>query len=89
MTDREWLRKLHQVGCVVPGCAAPAAAHHPRTGQAKGKRAPHWVAIALCEEHHQGNSGWHRLGPQGFWQRYKLDELAMIAETVGRIARGL
>lgn len=33
-------------------------------------------------KHHQGNSGVHGLGERGFYTRYKLSELDLLAMTL-------
>jgi len=57
-------------------------AHHIKEGTGIGERSQHWLAVALCEEHHQGASGIHGLGTKGFYTRYKLDELDLLALTI-------
>ena len=63
--------------------------HHVREGQGKGQKAPDVLGLALCYEHHQGASGWHGLGKRGFYQRYKLDELDLLAFTIQAVLRML
>ena len=86
-----WMAKVARVGCVL--CAktgvgyVATAVHHLRDGQGAGQRAQDFLTIALCYEHHQGSGGYHRLGPQGFYQRYKLDELDCLSLTIEAVAR--
>lgn len=56
--------------------------HHPREGQGGSQRAPNFLAIGLCWGCHQGPVGWHGLGKRAFYQRYKLDEMDLLAMTI-------
>lgn len=56
--------------------------HHVKAGTGIGERSEHWLTVALCQEHHQGASGIHGLGTKGFYLRYKLDELDLLAMTI-------
>jgi hypothetical protein len=60
----------------------PSDAHHIREGQGAAQRADDMLTAALCKEHHQGASGVHGLGTKGFYARYKLDELDLLALTL-------
>ena len=60
----------------------PSDAHHIREGQGAAQRADDMLTAALCKEHHQGASGVHGLGRKGFYSRYKLDELDLLAMTL-------
>lgn len=46
------------------------------------QRAQHFLAIGLCPEHHRGASGLHGLGTRGFYTRYRLDEMDLLAMTI-------
>lgn len=41
-----------------------------------------WLEIPLCMNHHRGYDGIHTLHRRGFYTRYKLDELSLIAVTI-------
>jgi hypothetical protein len=56
--------------------------HHIKEGTGIGERSQHWLTVALCHEHHQGANGIHSLGTKGFYTRYKLDELDLLAMTI-------
>lgn len=43
----------------------------------------HWTTVALCWECHQGHNGWH--GNKSLWRIRKLDELAALNITLGRL----
>lgn len=59
--------------------------HHIKEGTGIGQRALHWLVAALCYEHHQGSTGIHGLGTRGFYTRYKLDELDLLAMTIAAL----
>ena len=89
LQDKAWLSRVQSVGCILCLHLAlgetPATVHHVREGQGKGQRASDYLAIPLCKEHHQGTSGYHGLGASGFYQRYRLDELDLLALTLSRL----
>lgn len=60
----------------------PASLHHVREGQGLSQRASDYLVVPLCGECHQGSSGLHGLGTRGFYNRYKLDELDLLAMTI-------
>lgn len=65
----------------------PAEVHHIRDGQGAAQRASDWLTVPLCPEHHRGSSGLHGLGVKGFYTRYKLQELDLLAWTIERLTR--
>jgi hypothetical protein len=56
--------------------------HHIREGQGAAQRADDMLTVALCPECHQGPQGIHGLGRKGFYARYKIDELDLLAMTL-------
>lgn len=48
------------------------------------QRASDWLVVPLCKEHHQGKTGVH--GAE-FYQRFKLDEMDLLAFTVEAAAK--
>ena len=40
------------------------------------------LTIPVCVEHHRGASGIHGLGRKGFYARYKVGELDLLAVTL-------
>lgn len=80
------LNRLAGIGCIL--CKSlglgetPAEMHHLRTGQGMSQRAPHWLAIPLCAEHHRGSTGLHGMGTRAFERHYGLSELDMLALTI-------
>jgi hypothetical protein len=83
--ERRHMARVAAVGCVL--CRhlglgnTPACVHHIRAGQGMSERASHFLTVALCPEHHQGDTGVHKLG-RDFERRYKLDELDLLAMTL-------
>lgn len=84
--DKEHMNRVAAVGCIL--CdhlgygATPAQLHHIREGQGMSQRASNFLVVPLCETHHTGNSGVHGLGEKGFYTRYKLSELDLLAMTL-------
>ncbi len=66
-------RRLGYVG-------TPAQVLHLRAGQGAGQRAPHWLAIPLCETHHLGKQGIH--GDRSAFRNARCDELDLLADTL-------
>jgi hypothetical protein len=56
--------------------------HHIREGQGAAQRADHMLTVALCSDCHMGPGGVHGLGRKGFYARYKLTELDLLAMTL-------
>jgi hypothetical protein len=59
--------------------------HHIREGQGAAQRADDMLTIPVCYEHHLGASGIHGLGRKGFYARYKIDELQLLAATLEKL----
>lgn len=84
--ERRYLDRVASLGCVL--CrhlglgATQAEIHHLKEGEGLSQRAPHWLTIPLCAEHHRGANGLHGLGTKGFYLRYKLEELDLLAFTI-------
>jgi hypothetical protein len=84
--DKEHMNRVAAVGCIL--CdhlgygATPAQLHHIREGQGMSQRASNFLVVPLCETHHTGNPGVHGLGEKGFYTRYKLSELDLLAMTL-------
>jgi hypothetical protein len=84
--DKAHMDRVASMGCIL--CkhlnlgATPAQIHHIREGQGMSQRASNFLVVPLCPEHHQGNSGVHGLGERGFYTRYKLSELDLLAMTI-------
>lgn len=65
----------------------PAEVHHVRDGQGAAQRASDMLTIPLCPEHHRGATGLHGLGVKGFYTRYRLSELDLLAMTIEAMAQ--
>jgi len=81
--EKEHYRKLADLGCIL--CieylgiyGSPSEIHHIRRG---GKRSNAPV-IALCPEHHRGNTGIHGLGRRSFEFRYGLTEEYLLDRSL-------
>lgn len=86
MNSTEWKSHVANIGCIL--CRhhgrqyTPACLHHIREGQGLAQRSSDWLVVPLCQECHQGANGFHGLGVRGFYTRYKLDELDLLAITL-------
>lgn len=63
-------------------CQGHTQVHHIREGQGASQRADDMLTVPLCWGHHLGPQGLHGLGRKGFYTRYKLDELDLLARTM-------
>ena len=85
------LDRMAKLGCIL--CRrldlgeTPAEIHHLREGVGAAQRQSDWIAVPLCPEHHRGASGLHGLGTKGFYARYKMDELDLLADTLEALER--
>lgn len=76
-SEREHLAKIKELPCSVCDAPGPSEAHHIKQGQ-------HYTCIALCVDCHRGPMfGWH--GQRLAWRIRKLDELAALNITLGRL----
>lgn len=84
--SKRHMGRVAQVPCVL--CTylgqgqSQSEVHHIREGHGASQRASDWLVCALCPEHHRGASGVHGLGTKGFYTRYKLSELDLLAMTL-------
>lgn len=60
-------------------------AHHPRTGAGAGRKSADDGCIALCKEHHQGNTGLHGYGRKKFERMYRVTEAELTESTRRRV----
>lgn len=86
-SEKQHYDKIARMGCIL--CIhlglgeTPAEIHHIRRFGGKRENAE---VIALCPEHHRGNTGVHGLGRKGFEARYGIDEQALLLQTQKLIA---
>lgn len=87
MAGKRHMARVARLPCVV--CAhmgltatGPVEVHHIRDGQGAAQRADDMLTIPVCVEHHRGASGIHGLGRKGFYARYKVGELDLLAVTL-------
>jgi hypothetical protein len=91
MTDRKHIERIKHMRCRVCirlGQPADEAsdAHHIREGVGGAERQHDYLAIPLCKEHHQGNSGIHSGNPWPF-RLLKVDDLDLLADTIKELTR--
>ena len=77
--EDDYMGVVKALPCGCCGAIGPSSLHHIRKGQGLSQRAPHFLAIPLCWECHQGDNGLH--GSQVLLKIYKTDELKMLAAT--------
>jgi predicted N-acetyltransferase YhbS len=87
VAESRYLARVAQLSCVL--CEhlgvqqeGRTTVHHLKEGTGIGQRQQHWIVAALCHDHHQGANGIHGLGTKGFYTRYRLDELDLLAMTI-------
>lgn len=81
--QQERWERIRALGCIV--CGAYAKIHHCLTGA--GGRKDHDKVIGLCENHHTGKEGLHRLSRR-VWEPiygYETDLMAKTAVLLGEI----
>lgn len=80
------MARVASIGCIL--CRhlgtldTPAHVHHLREGVGAAQRQSHYLTVPLCPPHHTGPDGLHGLGTRGFYTRYKMDELDLLALTL-------
>ena len=84
LAGKRHLSRVAALPCVLCG-ALPVERHHIREGQGAAQRAQDLLTVALCPDHHRGPNGLHGLGTRGFYTRYKLDELDLLAMTLEKL----
>lgn len=89
MNAKQWMDRVASLGCVVCRNAGfgetPAQVHHIREGQGAAQRAPDFLVIPLCPEHHDGKDSIHK-DRRRFQARYGT-ELDLLAQTIKEAAR--
>ena len=75
--ESEHMAEVKSLPCSVCDASGPSDAHHINQGQ-------HYTTVALCKDCHQGSkNGWH--GQKAIWRVMKMDELAALNVTIGRL----
>ncbi len=91
-SGKRHMQKVAGLPCVLgsagfsESCSGRVHVHHVREGQGASQRAQDTLTVPLCEEHHTGSNGIHGLGRKGFYSRYKLDELDLLAMTLEELS---
>lgn len=82
MTHLSRVLALRCVICEVLGMEQEGRtfAHHIRHGQGMGQRADDELAVPLCYEHHQGDTGIH--GDRSAWKIARMEELDALVVTI-------
>lgn len=83
---KRWMAKVAKVPCVL--CArmglgeTPSLVHHLKFQSGASDRASDFLTIAVCEFHHVGAGGIHKLKERGLYLRYRCSELDLLADTL-------
>ena len=87
--NRRHLERVARCGCAVcihMGLAepfdTPAQAHHIKEETGASDRQDDWLTFGACPEHHTGASGIHTLKARGFYTRYGVSELDLVAKVL-------
>ena len=91
--ERRWQALVRQSGCIV--CRnlgygdTPASLHHIREGQGGGQKAPDYLVLPLCPDHHQnGGHGVALHAGQATWEQNFGTELELLAQVIGETFGG-
>ena len=77
---RKHMARIKSLPCGVCGQPGPSEAHHIKQGL-------HFSCIPLCVDCHRGPlNGWH--GQRRIWNVKKLDELAVLSQTIEALTKG-
>ncbi len=94
--NQRHLARVARCGCqvcihmgLVESFTVPAQAHHIKVETGASDRQDDWLTIGLCPEHHTGASGIHTLKAAGFYRRYNVSELDLVAQTLKLVYGGI
>jgi len=82
-SEKKHMARVASLSCACCGKPGPSLVHHIREGQGMSQRASNWLTIPLCFDCHQGPQGLH--GDKTLMRIYRLDELDMLADTIGKL----
>jgi len=85
--EKAYMSRVAAQGCIVCRNSGfgetPALIHHIREGQGGSQRAPNWLVLPLCPEHHVGKDSIHG-DRHGFEMRYG-SELDLLAQSFSEV----
>lgn len=89
MNKDEWIEYVHGLPCVVHWLHTGAKVHGVEVHHLQSVRdeSSPWLVIPVCSDCHRGPNGIHGLSRRGFYTRYNLDDLSLIAATL-KLAAG-
>lgn len=94
--NQRHLGRVARLGCAVclhMGLIEPnevqAQAHHIKEETGASDRQDDWLTFGACPEHHTGASGIHTLKARGFYSRYGVSELDLVAMVLKMIYGGI
>lgn len=79
--EREHMAKVKLQPCIICGCG-PVDVHHAGTGM--GGRKNHMKVLPLCQFHHTGVKGIHKIGRRN-WQELYGTETELLAKLGGML----
>lgn len=83
MVDKAHIAYVASLPCCVSGCGRTSTVHHLRclgSDACAGRRSSDLFAVPLCPEHHQGDTGVHKLGEAAFWKSHGIDPLMLAVK---------
>lgn len=82
--EKRYMDKVAQLPCCVCG-AHGVHLHHVREGKGMAQRASNYLVVPVCPDCHTGPQGIH--GDRTMMRIYGIDEMGMLANTIGEIFR--
>lgn len=84
MSLEDWKELVHGLPCCVCWLQTGERTYGVESHHVESVRdeLSDWLEIPLCAEHHRGSSGVHGLSRRGFYTRFNLDDLSLIAATI-------
>lgn len=88
--ERLYLARVADLGCVVcrnmSNGPTPAVVHHIRAVAGMSQRAPHYLTIPLCPDHHtDGGAGVAIHADQKHFERIYGSEFELLAQTIAEV----
>lgn len=85
-SEKRYMNRVAELGCIVEGCSAPAEIHHPRFAAGTAQRTSHYLAIPLCPLHHRmGGHGVAIHAGQTTFERMYGTEVDLLARVIERL----
>lgn len=84
MNVEEWKELIHGLPCVLCWLQTGQKRYGVESHHLESVRdvLSEWLEVPLCKACHRGPNGVHGLHRRAFYNRYKLDDLSLIAATL-------